>query len=130
MAVFYVMPPRPALGECLARVLQPFIPGAAINRPACTHFIDLLVSDSTAGVEGYVVYREDLPEGEDMETALREGFGAEEGDQVVLVSVWANPGEPRVKSWRLGEFRAVDRAFEVRAVREPAVSFSISKEIR
>jgi hypothetical protein len=113
MAVFYVLPPRPALGECLANMLQPFVPGASINRQACTDFIDSLIAGSPDGRESYVVYREELPEGEEVNAALREGFGAEDGDRVVDVSLGLNPGEPRVKSWRVGDMPRSHRGIEV-----------------
>ncbi len=101
MAVFYVLPPRPALGECLAKMLRPFVPGALISPDLCADFVDSLVSGSPEADDFYVVYREDLPEGEEVNTALREGFGAEVGDQIVCVSIGAQAAEPRVKMWRL-----------------------------
>jgi len=124
MAVFYVLPPRPALGKCLASMLQPFIPGASINQDACADFVDSLVSGSPEGAESYVVFREDLPDGEDVNTALREGFGAEDGDQIVFVSMGSQPGEPRVKLWKIGDFQCANRNFEAReGRRETAIAF-------
>jgi hypothetical protein len=102
MAVFYLLPPRPALGECLAKMLQPYVPGALINPNLCADFVDSLVSGSPEADDCYVVYREDLPEGAEVNTALRDGFGAEAGDQIVCVSIGAQAAEPRVKMWRLG----------------------------
>jgi len=101
MAVFYVLPPRPALGECLAKMLRPYVPGALINPDLCADFVDSLVSGSPEADDCYVVYRDDLPEGEEVSTALREGFGAEDGDQIVSVSISPQAAEPRVKMWRL-----------------------------
>ena len=79
MSVFYLLPPRPALGECLAKMLQPYVPGASINPNLCADFVDSLVSGSPEADDFYVVYREDLPEGEEVNTALREGLRAETG---------------------------------------------------
>ena len=117
MAVFYVLPPRPALGEYLGGMLQPFIPGVSIDRNACADFVDSLVAGSPDADEHYVVYREDLPEGEEVNTALREGFGAEEGDRIMFVTMGPQAGEPRVKSWRVGDFQSSDRASQGRAGR-------------
>jgi hypothetical protein len=101
MAVFYVLPARTVLGECLARMLRPFVPGVALDQDACADLVESLVSGSTGGEEYYVVHREDLPDGEEVNEALREGFGAEDGDRVVLVSIGPRPEEPQVKVWDL-----------------------------
>ena len=101
MAVFYVLPPRPVLGQCLAKALRPYMPGVTIDDEECADIIDSLVTGSPSVKETYVVHREDLPEGEDMNAALREGFGAESGDRVVLVSIGPRPDEPRVRTWQL-----------------------------
>jgi hypothetical protein len=101
MAVFYVLPPRRMLGECLARVLRPLIPGVAISQEACADVIDSLVTGSPDAEDTYIVHREELPDGEDLNGALREGFGAETGDRIVLVSIGPRPDEPRVRIWQL-----------------------------
>jgi hypothetical protein len=101
MAVFYVLPPRRMLGEFLAQALRPYVPGIAIDQEACADLVDSFVTDTPAEEESYVVHREDLPDGEEMNSVLRAGFGAETGDRVVLVSVGPRPDEPRVRIWQL-----------------------------
>ncbi len=101
MAVFYVLPPRRLLGDCLARALRPFVPGVVISEDVCADLVDSLVTGSPESDETYVVHREDLPDGEEVNTALRAGFGAETGDRVVLVSIGPRPDEPRVRIWQL-----------------------------
>ena len=101
MSVFYVLPPRPLLGDCLARLLRPYIPGATISRDSCAEMVATLVSESPEGDESYVVHREDLPAGEDLNSSLREGFGAETGDRIVQVSISPKPDEPQVDIWNL-----------------------------
>jgi hypothetical protein len=52
----------------------------------------------TAGL--HVVYREDLPSGEPVDQALRDGFGAESGDEVVEVRP-AQAGAISSRRWRV-----------------------------
>jgi hypothetical protein len=101
MAVFYVLPARPLLGECLARMLRPYVPGVAVSGEACSELVEALVAGSPDGDESYVIHREDLPESDDLNASLRDGFGAEAGDQVVQVSIGARDTEPRVQIWKL-----------------------------
>ena len=101
MAVFYVLPSRPLLGECLARMLRPYVPGVSVSGEACSDLVGSLVSGSPEGDASYVIHREDIPEGNDLSTSLRDGFGAEAGDQVVQVSIGARDAEPRVQIWNL-----------------------------
>lgn len=101
MAVFYVLPPRRLLGECLAKLLRPYVPGVAISQEACADLVDSLVTGSPEVDETYVIYREDLPDDEDVNEILRDGYGAEAGDRIVQVAVGPRPDEPRVKIWQL-----------------------------
>ena len=96
MAVFYVLPPRASLGEALARFLRPYLPGLALTSDAGAALLDALAESQPA----YFVHREDLP-GEDLAAALRDGYGAEPGDQVVHVAMGPRPDEPRVRVERL-----------------------------
>ncbi len=101
MAVFYILPPRQLLGEALATALRPFVPGVAINEDACADLVDSLVTGSPDMTETYIVHREELPDDEDLSVTLREGFGAEAGDKVVLVTIGPRPDSPRVRTWKL-----------------------------
>ncbi len=101
MAVFYVMPPRKMLGEQVAQMLRPYIPGLAIEGSVCAEFVDSLVANSSDGSDSYLVHREDLPVGEEMKNALRETFGAESGDRVVEVSFGLKHHEPVLRDWQL-----------------------------
>ncbi len=107
MSIFYVLPPRPAVGDCLARFLQEFFPGldwTAAERAALADHLQNLVADRS---EVFVVHREDLPAGVPLSRALADGCGAEPGDEVMeirtppvgtirpglLVRRWALPTE-------------------------------------
>jgi hypothetical protein len=101
MAVFYVLPPRPALGECLARLLRSYVPGVSIESGSCAEMIANLVNEASQEEEAYVVHREDLPDGDDVSAALCNGYGAEPGDQVVWVALGSKLEEPRVRISRV-----------------------------
>ena len=93
MADFLLLPPRPAVGEEIARLLRPYLPGVRVTAAECVRFLDALVAK-----EGrtFLVYREELPDEEDVATALRDGFGAAAGDRIVHVQT-GRSGEPRTR---------------------------------
>jgi len=101
MSIFYILPPRTILGEVLAKLLRPMMPGLKISRETCIDLVEGLVADSPDADQTYLVHREDLPEGVDLNAVLRDGYGAEPGDQIVQVSVGTRVDEPRIDSWRL-----------------------------
>lgn len=98
MSTFYLLPPRPYLGERFASYLQGLFPGLRWDRAVWSNLADGLAAAATCQPGVYVVYREELPEGEDMERALADGFGAEPGDEVIEV----RPGEPAARRWQVG----------------------------
>jgi hypothetical protein len=96
MSTFYLLPPRAVFGRRLVAALG--IPLTVSN------------SDSTAWMEAaealgkavestgaFVVYRDDLPPGEETAVALADGFGAEPGDEVIELA----PGDSAPCPWRL-----------------------------
>jgi hypothetical protein len=101
MAVFYLLPPRPLLGQHFAGYLRALFPGLEWADPTWTELADTVASAARLHDGVYVVCREELPEGEDVERALADGYGAEPGDEVVEVSAGARPGELGVRRWRL-----------------------------
>jgi hypothetical protein len=103
MTVFYVLPPRPALGQCLAGFLRAFVPGMAISSYSCGEMIESLLTEAANTEQAYVIYREDIPEGLNVNQALRDGFGAELGDRVILVSLGVKPHEPRIRFEQLDD---------------------------
>ena len=91
MAAFFVLPPRPALGDQLARLLGNYSPGLRLDPSACVEAFAALVAAAGA----YPVFREDLPDG-DVVGALADGYGAEPGDPIYLVGLGARPDQPRI----------------------------------
>jgi hypothetical protein len=102
MSIFYLMPPRPFLGDRFADFLQNLFPGLSWDTTSRTNLAEMLgdAAGERAGV--YVIYREDLPREESPAQALVDGFGAEEGDEVVEVRPGGRPGEIITRRWRVG----------------------------
>jgi hypothetical protein len=87
MSTFYVLPPRPLVADRLCELLRPMAPDHVLPAEACTE-----LADSWAALVGrqrdvYVVFREDLPSGEEIGRALVDGFGANPGDEMIEVRV-------------------------------------------
>ncbi len=99
MAIFYLLPPRPFLGERFAGFLQAFFPGLDWDGAARAQLADIFGAAIAGRPDVYVVYREDLPAGETPARALVDGFGAEAGDEVVEVRPGARPGEMVARRW-------------------------------
>jgi hypothetical protein len=95
VSTFYLLPPRPTFGHEVVRFLQSWFPGLAWTHVPSTELAESL--GATAGQQPgvYIVFREDLPEGVELQQALRDDFGAEPGDEVVEVA------SACVRRWRL-----------------------------
>jgi hypothetical protein len=86
MSTFYVLPPRPLLGQQFAAFLQGCFPGLTWNR---AELAELLGAAAQRQADVYVVFREDLAEPGDVKQTLVEDFGAAAGDEVVEVGAGA-----------------------------------------
>ncbi|HKI35630.1 MAG TPA: hypothetical protein VKA46_27485 [Gemmataceae bacterium] len=102
MSIFYLLPPRPYLGERFACYLQGLFPGLQWDSAVWANLADGLAAAATCHPDVYVVYREELPEGDEPGRALADGFGAESGDEVIELRVADRPGELTVRRWRVG----------------------------
>jgi hypothetical protein len=102
VSTFYLLPPRPYLGERFALYLQGLFPGLRWDSAVWTNLAEGLAAAATVHPGVYVVYREELPEGEDPARALADGFGAEPGDEVIELRAAERPGELAVRRWRVG----------------------------
>jgi hypothetical protein len=101
MSIFYLMPPRPFLGDRFADFLQTVFPGLAWDSSARTNLAELLGTAACDRDGVYVIYREDLPREGASVQALVDGFGAEAGDEVVEVRPGGRPGEIVTRRWRI-----------------------------
>jgi hypothetical protein len=101
MSLFYILPPRSALADRLARILQPLLPGIDWDSRTRLGLADVFGGAAAAHPNVYVVYREDLPAGEPAHLALANGFGAESGDEVIEVRLGARPDDWSSSRWRI-----------------------------
>ena len=109
MSTFYLLPPRPLLADRFAAFLRGVFPGldwGAARRLSLTGALEAAVREHD---EVYVVYREDLPDGQPLPQALADAFGAEAGDEVVEVHATGRPGEVSTRRWRMGADDKVTR---------------------
>ena len=101
MAKFYLLPPRPVVGDAFARFLHEWLPGLPAFSDQCSALTDAIQMVACQNPEVYLIFREDLPEGETSERALADGYGAEPGDEVIEMRLGGS-GDVRARSWRLG----------------------------
>jgi hypothetical protein len=102
VSTFYLLPSRPALGERFAGYLKTLFPGLDWGSQRWSELADALADVAGKQPDVYVVYREELPEGEDTTSALSDGFGALAGDEVVEILSGEKPSELSTLRWRLG----------------------------
>ena len=86
MATFYLLPPRALLGQKLLANLG----NHDLQLPLCVELAETLAKVVEA-TGAYVVYRDDLPNGVEPAQSLRDGYGAEAGDEVIEVVFDAQP---------------------------------------
>src|SRR5688572_15846103 len=96
MSTFYLLPARPQVGQMFGQYLESVFPGLRWHHGAWGDLAEALGAAASCHPEVYVVYREDLPEGQTAAEALRFNFGAEVGDEII--EVVPGKGERR---WRL-----------------------------
>jgi len=101
MSTFYVLPPRPLLGDAVAAFLHHYLPGLDWDAAARVRLADAVGEVALNETDVYVVFRDDLPPGERVAQALADGYGAEAGDEVVEVRPGGRPGETAARRWRL-----------------------------
>ena len=95
MSTFYVLPPRPLFGQQVLQFLLSWFPGLK-----CDALISGDLAETVSATAGrqpgvFILFREDLPEGVEMQQALLDDFGAELGDEIVEVAATS------VRRWRL-----------------------------
>src|SRR5947209_8432588 len=101
MSVFYVLPPRPLLAEQFVAFLRTLLPGLNWEPHTRLNLTEALAAAATCHPDVFVVFREDLPAGVTTRQALVDGFGAEEGDEVVEVRAGSRPGELLTRRWQV-----------------------------
>ena len=94
MSTFYVLPPRPVFGDRIAAFLNTFLPGLDWDVAGRVELADAVAEAAVSETAAFLVFRDDLPQGERVGQALIDGFGAEDGDEVVEVRLGGRTGEP------------------------------------
>jgi len=102
VSTFYLLPPRPILGRCVADALIAAIPGLDWTSHESIELSELFTAALACRPDAYVVYREELPNDEEPGQALMHGYGAAVGDDVVELRAGIKPGEVRARRWRVG----------------------------
>lgn len=100
MSLFYVLPPRPLLGDRLAQYLGSWLPGLDWDAQTRANLCEAVRAAATCRPDVFVIFREELPDGVATSEALRDGYGAEEGDEVIEVRPVA-PGEVSSRRWQV-----------------------------
>lgn len=103
MAIFYVLPPRVVLGNAVADLLANFFPGLDWRVEDRVRLAEVLGEGAESRPGVYVLFREDLPQGEPLPRALVDGFGAEVGDEVVEIRP---PGAGPSRRWKVEAWAA------------------------
>jgi hypothetical protein len=95
VATFHVLPPRPLFGSQCAKFLERWLPGLNWAEADRTALAEAMIVGPGVRADGFVIFREELPEGADLSQTLIDCFGAEAGDEVVEVTLDGS------RRWRL-----------------------------
>jgi hypothetical protein len=102
VSTFYLLPPRPLLGDRFADFLASVLPGLDWDDAMRSNLAEAIAAAATAHDHVHVVFRDDLPAGESPAAALADGFGAEAGDDVIEVRPAGGSGSLTSRRWRVG----------------------------
>jgi hypothetical protein len=102
MSTFFVLPSRPLLGQRFAEFLGSVFPGLPLHRADWPELAEMLDAEVLRRSGVYVVYREDVADGDTLDVALAREFGAEPGDEVVEVAPGGRLAVLTARRWRVG----------------------------
>ncbi len=101
MSRFYVLPPRPLLGDHLAGYLGTWLPGLDWDSDTRLNLSEALRAVATCLPGVYLVFRDELAEGVATSQALIDAFGAEDGDDVIEVRAGPQLFDPAARRWQV-----------------------------
>jgi hypothetical protein len=101
MSRFYVLPPRPLLGDHLAGYLGAWLPGLDWDTDTRINLTEAIRAAACCQLDVFLVFRDELPEGVASSEALRDACGAEDGDEVIEVRFPARCEEPGARRWEI-----------------------------
>jgi hypothetical protein len=87
------------LGERFARFLHALFPGLEWESTTWSALAESLSEATLHHPDVYVIYGEELPEGQDVVETLVDGFGAEAGDEVIEVQPGLRSEELTARRW-------------------------------
>ena len=101
MSTFYLLPPRPVLGDRLALFLHGVLPGLDWDAATRVNLAEAVSAAAEAHPDVFVVYRDELPPEESTDEALAHGFGAAHGDEVVEVRAGRGAQDLVCRRWKV-----------------------------
>ena len=103
MAAFYVLPPRAQVGLHFQEFLASVFPGLSWPREDWPDLAEALAQAGQSQPGVYVVFRDDFDETLTPEQGLARDFGAEQGDEIIIVRPHRNPPVVEVERKQLGD---------------------------
>jgi hypothetical protein len=101
MSTFYLLPSRPMVGKYLVENLKPLLTSLLWTDNQLSELAEILESAVDLHPDVFVIYRDELPEGEISARALADGFGVEPNDVVIDVQLGKTASERTTQHWRL-----------------------------
>ncbi len=103
MAVFYVLPPRVQVGQHFQEFLASMFPGQSWLSGDWPDLAEALAQAAEGQPSVYVVFADDLDESVGIDASVVRDFGAEAGDDIVVVRPERNIPVVQVERRRLGD---------------------------
>jgi len=85
MACFVILPPRAVLVDQILAPIQGYFPGVDWPVPSRESILESVIAAIPEDPHRIFVFRDELPAGLPVEVALRDGFGAEPEDEVMIL---------------------------------------------
>lgn len=85
MAKFFLIPPRECLEQAVADFLARILPGVPVDHTVTEAVLAAVEFEANRADDVYLIHREDLPGGRNVEHDLVTAFGAETGDSVAEI---------------------------------------------
>lgn len=90
MAIFYVLPPRAQVGRHFQEFLASMFPGQAWMASDWPDLAEALAQAGESQPSVYVVFADDLDESIGIDASMIRDFGAEAGDDIIVVNPQRN----------------------------------------
>lgn len=98
MSTYYLLPNRKEVSARFQHFLESLLPGMTWDEE--TSLADVIEDLAETQQDVFVIYREDLPADEDVQSILRDWYGAEDDDVVIQVPDAETPAAAP-QQWRI-----------------------------